>query len=245
MLSEAGFEVIGIGHATAEKIVATAVKEDVDLVGLNVGGRVEVVERLHSKAIGDCTLIACQLETGRTHQIRIHLSEAGHPVVGERVYIRGYRGTVVNAPRLMLHAAELGFVHPATNNEMIWKSPLPQDMEDVLASFIQKEARFLKPSFYKFSNDDIIRMIEERDVKTFVRPNGRVFPVSGNADDVMNALAGYLYATGVEVKLNSRVRKIFFEDGKVSGLSVRTPSEGFEVREMITENEWIAMVVGA
>jgi 23S rRNA pseudouridine1911/1915/1917 synthase len=95
---------------------------------------VEVVERLHSKALGDCTLVSCQLETGRTHQIRIHLSEAGHPVVGERVYIRGYRGTVVNAPRLMLHAAELGFVHPATNNEMMWKSPLPQDMEDVLAS---------------------------------------------------------------------------------------------------------------
>ena len=95
---------------------------------------VEVVERLHSKAIGDCTLIACQLETGRTHQIRIHLSEAGHPVVGERVYIRGYRGTVVNAPRLMLHAAELGFVHPATTSEMLWKSPLPQDMEEVLAS---------------------------------------------------------------------------------------------------------------
>ena len=95
---------------------------------------VEVVERLESKAYGVCTLIACQLETGRTHQIRIHLSEAGHPVIGERVYIRGYRGTVVNAPRLMLHAAELGFVHPATNNEMVWKSPLPQDMQEMLTS---------------------------------------------------------------------------------------------------------------
>jgi 23S rRNA pseudouridine1911/1915/1917 synthase len=94
----------------------------------------EVVERLESKAMGVHTLIACRLETGRTHQIRIHLSEAGHPVVGERVYIRGYRGTVVPAPRLMLHAAELGFVHPATNTEMHWESPLPQDMQDVLAS---------------------------------------------------------------------------------------------------------------
>jgi 23S rRNA pseudouridine1911/1915/1917 synthase len=94
----------------------------------------EVVERLESKAIGTCTLIACELETGRTHQIRIHLSEAGHPVVGERVYIRGYRGTVVPAPRLMLHAAELGFVHPATNVEMRWKSELPKDMQDVLDS---------------------------------------------------------------------------------------------------------------
>ncbi len=94
----------------------------------------DVVERLESKAFGVCTLISCQLETGRTHQIRIHLSESGHPVVGERVYIRGYRGTVVPAPRLMLHAAELGFVHPATETMMHWKSELPQDMKDVLAS---------------------------------------------------------------------------------------------------------------
>lgn len=94
----------------------------------------EVVERLESAALGACTLIACRLETGRTHQIRIHLSEAGHPLVGERVYIRGYRGTVVPAPRLMLHAAELGFVHPATNEQMQWTSELPKDMQDVLAS---------------------------------------------------------------------------------------------------------------
>lgn len=94
----------------------------------------DVVERLESAAIGQCTLIACRLETGRTHQIRIHLSEAGHPVVGERVYIRGYRGTVVPAPRLMLHAAELGFVHPATNEEVSFQSELSSDMQALLES---------------------------------------------------------------------------------------------------------------
>jgi 23S rRNA pseudouridine1911/1915/1917 synthase len=94
----------------------------------------DVVERFQSAAFGPCTLIACNLETGRTHQIRIHLSEAGHPVVGERVYIRGYRGTVVPAPRLMLHAAELGFLHPGTGEQVEWVSPLPDDMEAVLAS---------------------------------------------------------------------------------------------------------------
>jgi 23S rRNA pseudouridine1911/1915/1917 synthase len=92
----------------------------------------EVVERLESRAFGPCTLISCRLETGRTHQIRIHLSESGHPVVGDRVYIRGFRGTVVSAPRLMLHAAELGFVHPATLEEMRWKCDLPTDMQSVL-----------------------------------------------------------------------------------------------------------------
>ncbi len=94
----------------------------------------DVIEKFASPAFGPCTLIACRLETGRTHQIRIHLSESGHPVVGERVYIRGYRGTVVPAPRLMLHAAELGFVHPATNEALRWESPIADDMQAVLDS---------------------------------------------------------------------------------------------------------------
>ena len=53
------------------------------------------------------SLVACVLETGRTHQIRIHLSERGHPVLGERVYIRDFGGPEIPAPRVMLHAAEL------------------------------------------------------------------------------------------------------------------------------------------
>ena len=51
------------------------------------------------------TLVSCKLETGRQHQIRIHLSEAGNPLVGERVYVRNYKGSIIPAPRLMLHAA--------------------------------------------------------------------------------------------------------------------------------------------
>jgi 23S rRNA pseudouridine1911/1915/1917 synthase len=80
------------------------------------------------------SLVACRLETGRTHQIRIHLAESGHPLLGERVYIRGWPGTPIAAPRLMLHAAELGFVHPATHREMRWTSPLPADMRETLES---------------------------------------------------------------------------------------------------------------
>ena len=56
-----------------------------------------------------------RLETGRTHQIRIHLSEAGHPLVGERVYVRDYERAgrrLIPASRLLLHAAELRFAHP-------------------------------------------------------------------------------------------------------------------------------------
>jgi 23S rRNA pseudouridine1911/1915/1917 synthase len=88
------------------------------------------VERLEN--LRGATLIACRLETGRTHQIRIHLSEAGHPLVGEKVYVRGYAGALLPAPRVMLHAAELGFVHPSTARSMRWERPMPDDMRAVL-----------------------------------------------------------------------------------------------------------------
>ncbi len=95
---------------------------------------VTVTERLPGKAWeGEATVVECQLETGRTHQIRIHLSERGHPLVGERVYIRDWSGPLVAAPRLMLHAAELGFVHPVTQREMHFASRPPADFEAVVA----------------------------------------------------------------------------------------------------------------
>jgi 23S rRNA pseudouridine1911/1915/1917 synthase len=94
---------------------------------------VDVLEKLPRH-----TVVVCQLETGRTHQIRIHLSEAGHPVCGERVYNRGRDGSVIPedvvAPRLALHATELGFVHPTSGQEMHWEMPLPPD----LTRFLQR-----------------------------------------------------------------------------------------------------------
>ncbi|HEY3665349.1 MAG TPA: RluA family pseudouridine synthase [Polyangiaceae bacterium] len=79
------------------------------------------------------TLVACRLETGRTHQIRIQLAEAGHPLLGERVYVRNFEGERLPAPRVMLHAAELGFIHPVHGAEMKFESPPPADFEAVLA----------------------------------------------------------------------------------------------------------------
>jgi len=89
------------------------------------------VERL--EGLRGATLVACRLETGRTHQIRIHLAEGGHPLLGEKVYVRGWKGTPLEAPRLMLHAAELGFLHPATQRDVRWTLPMPADMQAVLA----------------------------------------------------------------------------------------------------------------
>jgi 23S rRNA pseudouridine1911/1915/1917 synthase len=99
----------------------------------NVGRRavthVRTVERL-----GDYSLIECRLETGRTHQIRIHLSERGHPLCGDKVYgqplFRAGSADTSGAPRLALCAVELGFVHPITGELMHFESPPPRDFAE-------------------------------------------------------------------------------------------------------------------
>jgi 23S rRNA pseudouridine1911/1915/1917 synthase len=101
--------------------------------GAGAGGQLAITHVEPVEELEGATLVACELETGRTHQIRVHLSEAGHPVVGERVYIRGFQGEPIPAPRLMLHAAELGFVHPSTNADVRFERPPPADFEETLA----------------------------------------------------------------------------------------------------------------
>jgi 23S rRNA pseudouridine1911/1915/1917 synthase len=80
------------------------------------------------------SLVQCQLETGRTHQIRIHLSEHGHPVCGEKVYRQSKSGApkpdASGAPRLALHAAELGFIHPVSGKPLRFRSQLPEPLAD-------------------------------------------------------------------------------------------------------------------
>ena len=85
------------------------------------------------EAFSTCTLIECSLETGRTHQIRVHLDHIGHPLVGDPVYGRGAsRLPGPSFHRQFLHARKLGLVHPASGKTMLWKSPLPDDMADLL-----------------------------------------------------------------------------------------------------------------
>jgi 23S rRNA pseudouridine1911/1915/1917 synthase len=91
----------------------------------------EIVKRLPH-----LTLVKLQLETGRTHQIRIHMSEAGHPIVGDVTY--GYPIQLLKnkgLTRFYLHAAELGFIHPRTNEEMKFTSPWPPEDEKMLKSW--------------------------------------------------------------------------------------------------------------
>jgi 23S rRNA pseudouridine1911/1915/1917 synthase len=85
-------------------------------------------------SLAGATLVECRLETGRQHQIRIHLAELGHPLVGERVYIRDFAGPKIDAPRTMLHARTLGFTHPRTGLRVSFKSDAPEDFERMLES---------------------------------------------------------------------------------------------------------------
>jgi 23S rRNA pseudouridine1911/1915/1917 synthase len=86
--------------------------------------------------LGAFTLVECQLETGRTHQVRIHLGEAGTPLCGERLYDRPLHGRplpeTMEAARIMLHAATLGLQHPTTGKRMNWTAPMPMDMQQLL-----------------------------------------------------------------------------------------------------------------
>jgi 23S rRNA pseudouridine1911/1915/1917 synthase len=100
--------------------------------------KVRVEQRLQGPT-GELTLVSCRIETGKQHQIRIHLSEAGNPLVGEQVYGKrrdreqaGEQNQTLGADRPMLHAASLGFRHPSHDRPMRFEQPLPDDFRALL-----------------------------------------------------------------------------------------------------------------
>ena len=86
----------------------------------------------------DAALIECRLETGRTHQVRVHMAHVGHPLLGDPVYARPGRGSAgatakrLNFGRQALHAARLGFIHPVLDKPVAFDSPLPPDMRELI-----------------------------------------------------------------------------------------------------------------
>ena len=84
----------------------------------------------------DAALVECRLETGRTHQVRVHMASIGHPLMGDPVYGRSGRthGKILKElqfHRQALHAAELGFTHPVTKHRLSFNSPMPPDMQEL------------------------------------------------------------------------------------------------------------------
>jgi 23S rRNA pseudouridine1911/1915/1917 synthase len=94
--------------------------------------------RTHYRVLGRyaaATLLECSLDTGRTHQIRVHMHSIGHPLVGDPVYraARGIAaGPLASFKRQALHAWRLGLVHPASGTPMHWEAPVPADMRELL-----------------------------------------------------------------------------------------------------------------
>ena len=85
------------------------------------------------------SLVHCSLQTGRTHQIRVHLASIGHALIGDPVYVGRTNARAIPAParafrRQALHATRLALLHPVSGEPMAWESPLPADLEDLLCA---------------------------------------------------------------------------------------------------------------
>jgi 23S rRNA pseudouridine1911/1915/1917 synthase len=100
--------------------------------------RPAVTEILHVEPLPGVSLIRVRIGTGRTHQIRVHLSESGHPVVGDALYggirkhLPGRLAQLASLERPFLHAARLGFTHPSTGERLTFDAPLPEDLTVVI-----------------------------------------------------------------------------------------------------------------
>ena len=128
------------GHLQAETIHSNLVRDRGDgrrgsVSNPKVGQRA-VTHVRPLEDLGDYSLVECQLETGRTNQIRIHLSERGNLVCGEVKYRQPFAAEMIDdrsqAPRLALHAAELGFIHPVIGEELNFRTPFPDDLSRFL-----------------------------------------------------------------------------------------------------------------
>lgn len=83
-------------------------------------------------------LVECRLETGRTHQVRVHMAHLGHPLIGDPLYARGKKGfksilETLGFARQALHARTLGFIHPSTGSALSFESQIPEDMQELLS----------------------------------------------------------------------------------------------------------------
>jgi 23S rRNA pseudouridine1911/1915/1917 synthase len=106
-------------------------------------GRRAVTHWRIEEELGPASLVSCRLETGRTHQIRVHFAHIGHPIMGDAVYGAGFktkatqlseegRLALAKLGRQALHAAKLGFVHPATGEELLFESAPPEDFAHLI-----------------------------------------------------------------------------------------------------------------
>jgi 23S rRNA pseudouridine1911/1915/1917 synthase len=102
------------------------------------GGRPAVTHYRTLKSYKTASVVECRLETGRTHQIRVHMAHIGHPLVGDPAYglkrlPKDAPALAKSLPRQALHATQVTFLHPVTNMEMCYSSPVPNDIAELIA----------------------------------------------------------------------------------------------------------------
>jgi 23S rRNA pseudouridine1911/1915/1917 synthase len=126
------------GSVDAPLARSTANRKKMAIVAEGRGKRAVTHYRL-VRPLRHASLVECRLETGRTHQVRVHMSSIGHALIGDPVYGRtpiGLRELLkrLSFARQALHAAELGFVHPVTKQALSFKSAVPSDMQELLSA---------------------------------------------------------------------------------------------------------------
>jgi len=110
-------------------------------VAIVQGGKRAVTHYRTLELLRDATLVECRLETGRTHQVRVHMASIGHALLGDPVYGRTKHAhkqvlDTLNFRRQALHAAHLGFVHPITGETLSFDSAMPPDMQELFSQLI-------------------------------------------------------------------------------------------------------------
>jgi hypothetical protein len=135
--------------------------------------------------------------------------------------IAAWRAAMLGAPVLLLEKnARLGIkLHISGGGKC--NITHDGDMEAVRADFVPHEARFLRPAFMRFTNQDVLALLKPYGVETYTRPDGRIFPVSGRAEDVVDALEDTARKGGVEIRCNSPVERIEAAEGRVRGVVVK------------------------
>lgn len=134
----AGLPVPSAGRIEANLARSDANRKKVAIVGEGRGKRA-VTHYKMIRALRESALVECRLETGRTHQVRVHMASIGHPLLGDPVYGRtrpAHRDVLktLEFQRQALHAARLGFDHPITGNALSFDSIMPSDMQELLSA---------------------------------------------------------------------------------------------------------------
>jgi len=136
-------------RGTIQSLIGRNPRHRLKMTGRVRQGKMAVTHFVVQARYPGLTLLECRLETGRTHQIRVHLSEAGHPLVGDPLYGRGRQlpgglsaaqhATLKHLKRQALHAYRLGFVHPKTGERLEFTSNPPSDLQAVLKALSQAD----------------------------------------------------------------------------------------------------------